>query len=111
MLEEPDFPIPSSLPHLLYRPYRNCVIRNKNLRFIFAAKKASGKSREEVQEEKKKELEKKLQEVHNKLGSSAKKPKGGKSFLHFKKDNMIECVSGLSSVYSQMHILLASSVF
>lgn len=109
MLEEPDFPIPSSLPHLLYRPYRNFVARNKN--FIFAAKKASGKSREEVQEEKKKELEKKLQEVHNKLGSSAKKPKGGKSFLHFEKDNMIGCVSGLSSVYSQMHILLASSVF
>ncbi|XP_071156069.1 bromodomain-containing protein 3-like isoform X2 [Mytilus edulis] len=38
-------------------------------------KKASGKSREEAQKEKKMELEQKLIEVHEKLGSSAKKAK------------------------------------
>lgn len=38
-------------------------------------KKASGKSREEAQKEKKQELEQKLKAVHEKLGSSAKKAK------------------------------------
>lgn len=47
------------------------------LNFSFLAKKASGKSREEAQKEKKMELEQKLIEVHEKLGSSAKKAKKG----------------------------------
>ena len=44
-----------------------------SLKSFITAKKATGKSREEAQKEKKKELEKRLNDVQGQLGS-AKKP-------------------------------------
>lgn len=43
---------------------------------FFAAKKASGKSKEEVQREKKLELEKRLEGVQQQLGQTKKSKKG-----------------------------------
>lgn len=48
-----------------------------SVRFLFADKKMSGKSKDEQMAEKKQELEKRLQDVTGQLGSAKKSAKKG----------------------------------